>query len=322
MNDIAYNIGLSLLVTNRAEEALKYFSFCMDHFSGRPHLWIRLAECYLRVYMKYSTKYFSSCRLESLSTGASKRIMICPTRESTSDSTKNDECLPLAKNCLFKGLQLIQEYRNDDAGFLSSDKKENHNDLYGPGDVNGVTSTKDESDMGGDEKITTLGLSALEETCIMMLIYIAMESEDYIHGIYLCKEAMKLHTFSEKNLFMVELILCEALCLSGNTEEALNHLNPTLISQDALSAYSLIFDEFMGDNEVAESIRVGVITSLYRAVYLIHAGKLKEALPLLESLFKTLPENQHVIKALLYCQLRCGKKSQDILKVLRTKRLL
>ena len=46
--DTAYNIGLSLLTANCPSQALDYFSICTEYFAGRPHLWIRMAECYIR----------------------------------------------------------------------------------------------------------------------------------------------------------------------------------------------------------------------------------------------------------------------------------
>ena len=321
--DVTYNIGLSLLAADQAAVALKCFSACIECFPSRPHLWIRLAECYVRCYRTYSVHYFHTCRMESLSQGASKRIVLCPSRESSYEKRKNiNECMSIAKNCIFKRLQLIQDYRSKEATYVISNENRNvDSDDHGNGYGNGSNGIKDENETGYDETISTLGLNVLEETCKVMQAYIAMELEDYTEGMSLCKNLISTSTLSEKNRFITEMMLCEALCQSGNTQEATAYLNPSVSSQNALSALSMSFDTSFGLHDVSESVQVAAIISLNRAIYLIHAGKLRVALPMLEELFKTIPTNQYVIKALLYCHIRCGLKPDHILKMLRSKQL-
>ena len=157
---------------------------------------------------------------------------------------------------------------------------------------------------------------------MVMLVYIAMELEDYIEGVSICKKLITMDTLSEKNRFIIELMLCEALCQCGKTQEAMAYINPTLSPQNASFTLSMSFTTSLGLHDASESVQVAVVTSLNRAIYLIHAGRLREALPMLENLFKTAPTNQYIIKALLYCHIRCGLKSDHILKVLRSNRSL
>ena len=327
--DLAYNIGLTLLVMELPEEASKYFYACSDHFSDRPHLWVRLAECYLRCHQASCSQHAARYQLESISSGASKRIVIRPVIEASreKDATGNDNDnrnqhhLLFAKNCVIKCLDLIQQRRT--AEVTNSNDENSHQNSKGSyinGDENGSFTGKDESEIGGEESMFILGLDVLEETCMVMLIYIAMECVDYIQGIKLCTDLIKKDRISEKSRFLVELMLCEALCLSGKMQEAKDHLESTISSQESFSLFSVSSAASLGLNDVSDDLKVTMITSLYRAIYLIHAGRLQEAQPMLEKLFNSVPENQYVVKALLYCHLRCRTELDSALKILRSKR--
>ena len=103
-------------------------------------------------------------------------------------------------------------------------------------------------------------------------------------------------------------------------QEAKDHLESTISSQESFSLFSVSSAASLGLNDVSDDLKVTMITSLYRAIYLIHAGRLQEAQPMLEKLFNSVPENQYVVKALLYCHLRCRTKLDSALKILRSKR--
>jgi CCR4-NOT transcription complex subunit 10 len=320
ITDIAYNYGLCLLMTSRPDEALNYFNFCSNQFSKRPHLWIRVAECYLRCSTSYPTS-FSLFEIKSISSGRSTRFsFLRPDNEMNNNMENskrlNENNILKARECVLHSLRIISDQRKEEEyEHESYSNKFNYESPHG--NVN-VLSSKDESDGQTMEEMSSLKLDSLEENCMLLLLYVHLELSDHVGASSLAKSILLKGTLSEKNKFVVELMLCEALCLSGRINEATAILD-IFSNQDTTSPPLSYISKDLALFGMHEGSIVTTTVSLYRAIQYICAGKLEQAQTLLEKLFRAMPNSEYVMKALLYCHLKNGGHSSAI-NLLRFKR--
>ncbi|GLH02442.1 CCR4-NOT transcription complex subunit 10 [Gryllus bimaculatus] len=231
--ELVYNLGIVLLHAGKAQQAFDCLTEAVQVFHTNPRLWLRLAECCIMAHQSNNESHFDiPARRKDLTqiiigSGLHRKVIL--TSQLSNDSKYNCEgqsyAIPVATIefaglCLRNALLLLPEPQTEEPVVLSTEGT----------DVPPVPTHPGKLYAGPSSPLSLQEVDSLRCSVLAASAYVSLCLGDYIVALGHAQVLLTQSKLSGVLRMLGHLYCAEALILMDKISDAVDHLNPDLIS--------------------------------------------------------------------------------------------